>query len=309
MNKNLNGLIVIRAPRSLTHLKDIDAKKIALNALTSKPAKEIMDKREEAGLFSWTLGNFPTEALAKSAGMDINAYAAQIKKACYLNEKDPVKKWQELYKNMKAAADWLNGLKIDVLKTQSENMDLTVSLGQDRKFICARGCNIPSFELFTSPDWRGVKGSYFADMKSLRSGTVVDGIKLEFRDGRIVKSSAAWGEDFLKKMITLDRGAAQVGEYSLTDIRFSKIDKFMSDTLFDENFGGAYGNCHVALGASYSDTFNGDIKKLTKSKKRTLGFNESSLHWDIINTERKTVRAKLQNGKTVTIYEDGKFKF
>jgi aminopeptidase len=99
-----------------------------------------------------------------------------------------------------------------------------------------------------------------------------------------------------------------VGEFSLTDKRFSRIDRFMADTLFDENFGGKEGNCHLALGSSYSDTFSGDPAKLTPALKKKLGFNDSALHWDLVNTEPKTVTAYLTNGKNIVIYESGEFK-
>lgn len=187
-------------------------------------------------------------------------------------------------------------------------MDFEVLLGEKRQFISGGGNNIPSFEIFTSPDWRGTRGVYFADLSSYRSGNYVKGIKLEFKNGRVIKAAAQQGQNFLRKMLAMDRGAAQIGEFSLTDRRFSKIDKFMADILFDENFGGKYGNCHVAVGSSYADTFCGDVSKLDKKMKEKLGFNDSSLHWDLINTEDKTVRAQLKNGKTVLIYEKGLFR-
>ena len=87
---------------------------------------------------------------------------------------------------------------------------------------------------------------------------------MEFKKGRVVKATAEAGQDYLRKMLAMDRGASQIGEFSLTDRRFSKIDKFMADILFDENFGGKYGNCHVAVGSSYADTYDGDMSKLDK---------------------------------------------
>ncbi|MCX5850442.1 MAG: aminopeptidase, partial [Deltaproteobacteria bacterium] len=105
----------------------------------------------------------------------------------------------------------------------------------------------------------------------------------------------------------IDRGANKVGEFSLTDRRFSRIDRFMADTLFDENYGGRYGNCHIALGSSYSDTYDGSTARLTKERKESLGFNDSALHWDLVNTEEKTVTALLASGKQVVIYQDGMF--
>ncbi len=83
----------------------------------------------------------------------------------------------------------------------------------------------------------------------------------------------------------------------------------MANTLFDENFGGSQGNCHVALGASYSDTYAGESARLTKKLKDKLGFNDSALHWDLVNTEKKQVVAHLRNGKHVTVYENGKFNY
>jgi len=98
-----------------------------------------------------------------------------------------------------------------------------------------------------------------------------------------------------------------VGEFSLTDRRFSRINRFMANTLFDENYGGKYGNCHIALGSSYSNTYTGDSKRLNQALKQKLGFNESALHWDLVNTEKKRVSAHLQTGKVITIYENGRF--
>jgi aminopeptidase len=83
----------------------------------------------------------------------------------------------------------------------------------------------------------------------------------------------------------------------------------MANTLFDENFGGRYGNCHIALGSSYSNTFAGDSRKLTVALKQKLGFNDSALHWDLVNTEKKRVTAHLKSGKVITIYENGKFLY
>lgn len=106
----------------------------------------------------------------------------------------------------------------------------------------------------------------------------------------------------------MDPGACRLGEFSLTDRRFSRIDRFMAETLFDENFGGKEGNCHVALGSSYSDTFSGNPSRLTPALRKNLGFNDSALHWDLVNTEPKTVTAHMTNGRKTVIYEGGEFK-
>ena len=305
----LNGLIALRAPEDLTALKTVNPARIGKAAVARKPIKDLLDRTEQDGKFSWTLCNFPTQELADKAGLSLKEYANQIVKACFLNEKDPVTKWKEVMKQIGEIGKWLSGLKIERLQVESAHMDFEVLLGEKRQFISGSGCNIPSFEIFTSPDWRGTRGVYFADLSSYRSGNYVKGMRLEFKNGRAVKATAEKGQDFLRKMLAMDRGAAQIGEFSLTDRRFSKIDKFMADILFDENFGGKYGNCHVAIGSSYADTFTGDIRKLDKKLKEKLGYNESALHWDLINTEDKTVHATLKNGKKILIYEKGQFRF
>ena len=309
LQQGINGLISLRAPADLTSLKNTNPARLAKAAVARKPLREILDAREQKGLFSWTLCNYPTPELAKRAGLSVKEYAAQIARACFLNEKDPVKKWQEVTAQMEEIAKWLSSLPVETFRVQSAHMDFEVLLGEKRRFISGGGCNIPSFEIFTSPDWRGTRGVYFADLSSYRSGNYVKGIKLEFKNGRAVKATAQQGQNFVRKMLAMDEGACQIGEFSLTDRRFSKITKFMADILYDENFGGKYGNCHVAVGASYADTYSGNISRLTPELKKKLGFNSSALHWDLINTEDKLVQARLKSGKVITVYEKGQFKY
>ena len=307
--ESLNGSIFLHAPESLTHLSMIDPKKIGLAAVSRKPLREILEKREEAGEFGWTLCTLPTEELAKQAGLPITTYTKQIIKACYLDRRDPLSEWKSLYRKAGAVKKWLNSMDVSYYHIESERCDLKIMPGKMRKWIGISGHNIPSFELFISPDWRGTEGRYWANQPSFRSGNYVEGVLLTFEKGRVIRAKAGKGEDFVVKQISMDRGASRVGEFSLTDRRFSRIDRFMADTLFDENFGGRYGNCHIALGASYSDTYAGNATELTKEMKRRLGFNDSALHWDLVNTEDKTVTARLASGKSMIIYEKGLFRY
>jgi len=306
---SLNGYMVLLAPESLTHLKGVDSRKIGAAAVARKPIRDIMDKREAAGKFSWTLCSYPTQACAESAGLSLNAYAGQIRKACFLGEKNPVAKWNEIARRSAEIKKWLNALKAERIHLESDGCDLEIVMGEKRQFLGGSGHNIPSFEIFTSPDWRGARGTYFCDLPSYRSGNRVSGIKLEFQNGKVVKASAKEGQDFLRSILAIDLGARGIGEFSLTDRRFSRIDKFMANTLFDENFGGRYGNSHIAVGAAYLDAFAGKVSSVTPAKRKALGFNESSVHWDLVNTQNKRVTFALKGGKTVTVYEGGEFKY
>ena len=303
----LNGSIFLHAPESITHLSHINPKKIGKAAIARKYIRDILNKRDERGLYSWTLCMLPTRELAKHAGLSLKKYTGQVVKACFLNKSRPVDAWQEIYKKATTIKRWLNRLDIDYLHVASKRIDLKITPGENRKWIGISGHNIPSFEIFVSPDWQGTQGVYYADQPSYRSGNLVEKARIRFNKGKAVKVEASSGEAFLKKQLNMDAGASRLGEFSLTDKRFSKIDCFMANTLFDENHGGKFGNCHVALGSSYTDAYKGDKSKLTRQLKDRLGFNDSALHWDLVNTEKKQVTAHLKGGKNRVIYENGIF--
>ena len=303
----LNGLISLLGPESLTHLRDVDPSRIGKYAVTKKYLRDILENRENKGLFGWSLCLYPTAELASKAGMDLEEYKNQIVRAVYLDRDDPAAVWQGIFEKSNRVKNWLDSQDVEYFHILSENTDLRVYPGIKRRWLGVSGHNIPSFELFLSPDCRKTSGVYYADQPSYRSGNYVRGVRLEFKEGRVISSSAREGEDFLNKQMALDSGASYLGEFSLTDKRFSRIDKFMAHTLYDENFGGDNGNCHVALGASYADTYASDARELTSELKKELGFNDSALHWDLVSTEKKTVHAFLNNGDRLTIYAEGMF--
>ena len=305
--EGLNGRIFLRAPESLTHLSDVDPARIGKLLVSRKPLRDIMDRRENQGVYAWTLCTMPTEELAKNAGLSLRQYTNQVIKACYLDKAEPVKEWKKIYAEVQGIKKWLNSLQVDHLHVESDNIDLKITPGEKRRWIGISGHNIPSFEIFTSPDWRGTEGTYYADQPSFRSGNYVEGVRLSFRKGSAVKVDAKKGREFTVKQLKMDSGANKVGEFSLTDRRFSRIDRFMADTLYDENYGGRYGNCHVAVGSSYPETYAEKVEK-TKEFKKEKGFNDSALHWDLVNTGKKTVTAHLVTGRRIVIYEDGIFK-
>ena len=307
--KNLNGSIFLNAPESLTHLRNIDPSKISKTMIARKPLRDILNKSEGQGAFGWTLCILPTKEFAKQAKLSLKEYTNQVIKACYLDKSNPAGEWETIFKNAKSLKKWLNSMKVKSLHVESKNIDLKITPGVHRRWVGISGHNIPSFELFLSPDWRGTEGVYYANLPSFRSGNYIKGVKLEFKGGVAVKIGAQKGRDFVAKQLSMDKGANKVGEFSLTDKRFSKINKFMANTLFDENHGGTYGNCHLAVGSSYADTFTGNPSQLTKDKMKKLGFNDSALHWDLVNTEQKTVTAHLTSGKRLVIYQNGQFQY
>jgi len=291
------------------HLMDgIDPKKIMARGVAMKPFMDWRHEKEWKGKMSWSIAMYGTPAMAKEAGLSEKEYWDQIVKACFLDYADPIKRWKEVYTEIEKFKSRLNALtpRIDRLHAVGRDMDMWVRIGEKRNWLAGRGVNMPSFEIFTSPDWRGTEGWIKFNQPLYRYGSKITGIELEFKNGIVVKSKAKTNEKLLKQMIAT-KGANKMGEYSLTDKRHSRITKFMAETLYDENMGGPYGNTHLALGMSYRDTFRGDVSKLTTKQAEALGFNDSSVHTDIISTTDRTVTAHLKDGKTKVIYKDGQF--
>ncbi|WP_291322362.1 aminopeptidase [Desulfonatronospira sp.] len=304
---HLNGLVSLLGPESLTHLKDIDPSRIGRFAVAKKYLRDILEARESEGAFGWSLCLYPTAELAAKAGLTLEQYKDQIVRAVYLDRDDPCFIWENIFEQTRRIKDWLDNMDVEYFHVLSQNTDLKVYPGEKRRWVGLSGHNIPSFELFLSPDYRKTQGVFFSDQPSYRSGNMVRGVTLVFKDGRLQEARAEEGEEFLKRQIQMDEGASMVGEFSLTDKRFSRINTFMAHTLYDENFGGENGNSHIALGASYADTYSEDSSQLTPELKQEMGFNDSALHWDLVNTEPKEVHAYLNSGDVLTIYRDGQF--
>jgi aminopeptidase len=104
------------------------------------------------------------------------------------------------------------------------------------------------------------------------------------------------------------KNANKLGEYSLTDKRFSRITHPMAETLFDENIGGPFGNSHVAIGMSYQDCYRGNPTKITKAGWKKMGYNDAAEHTDMVTTTDRTVTATSADGSQKVIYADGMFQ-
>lgn len=288
-------------------LKGVHPHKIMRRNAAHKPYMDWRNQKENAGKFTWTLALYGTPAMAKEAGMSLEKYWKEIVKACFLDKPNPISEWRRVYRDLEDTRLKLNGMPIEKLHVEGPDADLWIRLGEKRRWMGGSGRNIPSFELFTSPDWRGTDGWIRFNQPLYRYGNLIEGVELEFKDGYVVKAKAKKNGKVLQSMIATPN-ADKIGEFSLTDKRFSRITSFMANTLFDENIGGKEGNTHIALGASYHDCYNGDPAGVTKEEWDRLGFNDSAVHTDIISTAPRTVTAYLRGGTHVIIYQNGQFE-
>jgi len=301
------GVINILAPEDLTHLQSVDPRTIADARRADAANRQILQRRKYGGTLGWTTCIYPTAALAEASGMTVEEYTRALVRACWLNMPDPLKEWRRIQHEVNEVCDWLQAMDIRSFKVESEDVNLKVPVGDNRRFVGVNGTNIPGYEIYFAPDARGVNGTYYADQPTLRYGHLVMGAMLDFTDGIAAHVEAGRGEVFLQNQMYSDSGARRVGEFSLTDKRFSRVDRFMAHTLLDENHGGDYGNCHIALGGSVLESFSGPPELLTPEMQYELGFNSSDMHWDLVNTQPKRVTAWLKTGEPRLVYENGSF--
>ena len=299
-------LFIVSEP-DIHYLEGLPAFKISRLNSARAPYMKMREKKEQDGKLSWSLCLYGTQSMADEAGLSLEEYWEQIIEACYLREEDPVMKWREVQKEIEEIKDKLDALDIEKLHIKGDDVDLHILVGEHRKWLSGGGKNIPSFEIFTSPDWRGSNGFINFNQPLYYSGKRIKDVSLRFENGLVVAFSAMENEDALKEMIAQEN-ADKVGEFSLTDKRHSRITKFMATTLFDENMGGEFGNTHIALGNAYKDTFTGDMSKVTEDQWASMGYNSCpKVHTDIISTSNRTVTALLRDKTERIIYHNGTF--
>lgn len=287
-------------------LAEVDPHKIMQARNSRKPYQDWLVDKENRGKFTWTVALWGVQAKADEVGLSLEEYWQQIINACFLDEVDPVAKWREVFALQEGIKAKLNDMKIEYVIVKGQDVDLKVKIGADRIWQGGSGRNIPSFELFTSPDWRGIDGWIKFNEPLYRYGNIIRDIEMKVEHGIITKAHARVGDTFLQTMLQTEH-ADKFGEFSMTDRRMSRITHPMAETLFDENIGGRYGNSHLAVGKAYKDCFRGDPSTVKPEEWVAMGFNDSAEHTDMVTTTDRTITAVLGDGKEVLIYQDGQF--
>lgn len=299
--------IMMLAEANKHELEGVDPRRLMMRSSAFKLYREWRQTKEANGKFTWTLGLYGTEAMAKEVGMTIQEYWEQIISACFLDQPDPKIAWIEVTNQILDIKDRLNTLKVKRFHLTGPDADLWIGCGPRRQWLGGGGRNIPSFELFISPDWRGTEGWIKFNQPLYYAGSLIEGVELAFLKGHVVKSTATKNPDLLREMLKVEN-ANKIGEFSLTDGRYSRITRFMGETLYDENMGGKEGNTHIAVGNAYLDSYPGNASVVTPEEWIDWGYNQSAVHTDIVSTTSRKVEAELEDGTLKLIYESGQFK-
>ncbi len=281
-----------------------------------KPYSDRMDNH-----YQWCIAAVPGEAWAKKVFPGVSKHQAVEKlwEAIIHTSRaseDPIAAWKAHNADLKARFEYLNSLGILSLHyTSSNGTDLRVGMIPDGQFHGGGDTtlegnyfnpNIPSEEVFTSPKRGEAEGIVYATMPLSYQGELIENFSMRFEGGKVVEVHAEKNEELLKKMITMDEGAAYLGECALVPFTspINQTGILFYNTLFDEN-----ARCHLALGAGFAETIK-HFENYTLEECRAKGINDSMIHVDfMIGSEDMKIEADTADGKTVVLFENGVWAF
>jgi aminopeptidase len=264
-------------------LESIDPKKIQIVSNAYEELGHLFMERQSDDSFRWVLTAYPTAAYAQDAGMSITEFTDFIFSTTHADEDDPVKYWTGVEKNQQKIIDWME--RKESVHILGDGIDLVMSI-KDRKFINGDGKkNMPCGEIFTGPVENSINGNVRFSYPCIFMGNEVNGVELNFANGKVINASADKGEDFLIETLKTDEGASYLGEFGI-GTNYG-VTRFTKNMLFDEKTGGTI---HLALGAGYPQS---------GSK------NQSAIHWDLLTDMRDGGQIYIDDE---LIYESGHFK-
>jgi aminopeptidase len=240
------------------------------------------------GLCNWSIVACPNEGWAKTVfgEPDLERLWDAVAAAVRLDEPDPVTAWREHLAKLVQRADALNRRRFDALRYRGPGTDLTIGLHPESTWIAAsdtvRGIefvpNMPTEEVFTTPDARRADGTVRATYPLQIQGTIVRGLEVRFENGRAVDVRAEQGEEMMRAHVASDDGAARLGEVALVDgsSRVGRTGIVFYDTLFDENAAS-----HIAFGMAILKGVDGS-SALSAEERQARGVNHSSIHTDFM---------------------------
>ncbi|THH37887.1 aminopeptidase [Neolewinella litorea] len=272
--------IFVSAPFSLREPEPAAALKAARRA-AYKPMHDTYFARTADRRLKRTMCIYPTPALATEAGMNLEEYADFVYRACKLDQPDPQAAWLAVRHRQQRVVDHLNSC--TTFRYVNDRSDITFTTN-GRTWINSDGqTNMPSGEVYTSPEEDSVNGHIYFDYPAIRNGEEVRGVTLEVEKGEIQSWQAESGQAVLDETFEIP-GTRRFGEAAIGTNY--DIDRFSKQILFDEKIGGTV---HMAVGQSYA---------------QAGGKNESSVHWDMIANMREGGRV-YADGEVV--YTDGRF--
>jgi aminopeptidase len=274
--ERVNAYIALRGARNINEMADVPADR--MNLYTTHYLKPV---HFECRLKKtrWCVLRLPNPSMAQQAGMSTEAFENYYFDVCNLDYGRLAKALRPLVERMEAARE---------VRITGPETDLRFSIEGIPVVPCAGEMNIPDGEVFTAPVRDSVEGHVTFNAPTIYQGSSFDGVRLEFRRGKIESASCTAGDvKKLRRILESDEGAAYVGEWSIGCN--PRVLEPMRDILFDEKIAGSF---HLTPGNAYDEADNG---------------NRSKIHWDLVQIQRPEYGGGTIAFDGVPIRVDGRF--
>ena len=319
-NKELPAMIHILSddPDGLKGVSQSKLMKIQMKRIPI--LKPLRDERENK--YQWTIIGAPSFAWAKKVFPNLSKRQAMEKlwEAILFTSRvtdDPIQAWNEHNADLEKRTNFLNSLDIDFLHYQSSNgTDFKVWLSNSIKWEAGGektlgsniffNPNIPTEECFTTPIKGKAEGKVVSTKPLSYQSQLIENFSITFKGGKAVEVHAEKNQKLLEQMISIDEGAAYLGECALVpyDSPINNLGILFYNTLYDENC-----CCHLALGMGFTNLVK-DFDKYTNDQLHDMGVNDSAIHVDfMIGSKDLNIVAHLKDGSEVQLFKDGNWAF
>ncbi len=290
-------------------MDDVLASKIAKSAYLKSTSKPIYKEKQLKSELAWCIACVPNikwaQDIFKEEKLPLKKFWQVIFDICMIDG-HAIENWNNFLKNQKNIQDKLNALKITKLYYKNSlGTDLEITLSEEALWASASSgkwiVNLPSYEIFTSPNYKETKGVVYATKPLMYSGKLISDFYIKFDKGKAISYDAKEGKDVLKDIINGDKLSSFLGEVALVnyDSPISNTNLLFKSTLIDEN-----ASCHLALGSGFLECIsNGN--KLSDKELDAIGLNSSKNHVDfMIGSKDLTIEADTKDGH-ITIMKNG----
>jgi aminopeptidase len=283
-------------------MSELDGERVGRTRMleANKVARQQMVDRS----VNWSGVAFPNEGWARQifGEPDVERLWELVAFCTRLDETDPVQAWRDHMQRLETRAAELNALEFDAVHYTGPGTDFTVGLLPNARwmsalFRTASGIefvpNMPTEEIFTTPDCRRAEGTIRASKPLALLGEIIEGLQLTVENGKIVEVKADKGADVIRGQLAADDRAAYFGELALVDgtSRVGQTDVTFFDTLYDEN-----ATCHIAYGFGIPEVFDGDPGE---------GMNVANVHTDfMIGGPELNVDGVTKDGASIPILRE-----
>jgi aminopeptidase len=264
------------------------------------------------GLCNWTIVAYPNAGWAEAVfgEPDVERLWEAVAHTVRLDTPDPVASWREHIARLQVRAATLNERRFDHLRYRGPGTDLTIGLHPESEWQAALDesagvkhvANMPTEEVFTTPDARRVDGTVRSTLPLQIQGTIVRDLEIRFEGGRAVDVRAGSAVDVIRTHVATDDGSVRLGEVALVDghSAVGETGLVFYDTLFDEN-----ASSHIAFGASILQAVPW-AAELSEDERHERGVNQSSIHTDfMIGSNELEVDGVTAAGDAVAILRNG----